>query len=182
MNLPLKACTKCKVPKPVGEGGAFGVNKASRDGWRAQCRACRCIERIAYYAANREKIIARAKAWNAENREKYRESKRKCNRANSSIGNRRSVNRSRERVSGWSREAVAAAWEIQNGCCAICIGQISLEPGTHETKHMSAHADHCHRTGNPRGLLCGMCNRGIGCLRDCPAILRQAAGYLESYL
>jgi hypothetical protein len=40
--------------------------------------------------------------------------------------------------------------------------------------------DHCHTTGNVRGLLCHNCNRGIGLLKELPSNFIKAIKYLES--
>lgn len=61
--------------------------------------------------------------------------------------------------------------ERQGGRCAIC--------GASEKSTKSRlGVDHCHRTGEPRGLLCGRCNAGIGLLGDSPTRMRKAAAYL----
>ncbi|WP_203835247.1 endonuclease VII domain-containing protein [Winogradskya humida] len=39
--------------------------------------------------------------------------------------------------------------------------------------------DHCHRSGQVRGLLCAHCNAMIGQARDRPDVLRAAAAYLD---
>lgn len=39
--------------------------------------------------------------------------------------------------------------------------------------------DHCHRTGINRGVICSSCNAGLGQFQDDPAVLRQAADYIE---
>jgi hypothetical protein len=63
----------------------------------------------------------------------------------------------------------------QGGVCKIC-----GRPETCKGKnHLSI--DHCHTTGDVRGLLCNQCNRGIGWFRDNPQQLRAAAEYLESH-
>ena len=54
--------------------------------------------------------------------------------------------------------------------CEIC--GLSGEWGT-------LHLDHDHVTGKFRGILCGDCNRGIGCLKDDPNLMRLAALYIE---
>lgn len=58
----------------------------------------------------------------------------------------------------------------QNHGCAIC-GQTIARGG-------SMHIDHCHRTLAVRGLLCGHCNRGLGCFKDDPKLLAAAIKYL----
>lgn len=58
----------------------------------------------------------------------------------------------------------------QGGVCAICGGRNS--------RGQDLHIDHCHATGRVRGLLCGLCNRGLGMFRDSVPTLAKAIGYL----
>ena len=60
--------------------------------------------------------------------------------------------------------------ESQGGVCAIC--------GKPPTGKHAFHVDHCHDTGDIRGLLCSTCNTGIGGLKDDPNLLRAAIAYL----
>lgn len=64
-------------------------------------------------------------------------------------------------------------YEAQGGVCAIC-----REP---ELEKQVLSVDHNHTTKHVRGLLCGNCNRGIGNLKDSPAVLYRAIEYLNSY-
>jgi hypothetical protein len=75
---------------------------------------------------------------------------------------------------GITRQALAALVTKQDGRCAICDGELDLSPGCYKT-----HLDHDHATGEVRGLLCRLCNTGIGHLRDDPAILLKAVAYLQ---
>ena len=43
------------------------------------------------------------------------------------------------------------------------------------------HIDHCHDTGKVRGVLCSNCNKGLGCFRDNPSFLREAALHVEQF-
>lgn len=54
----------------------------------------------------------------------------------------------------------------QDGGCAICGGLARLN------------IDHCHKTGNVRGLLCSNCNRGLGMFADDKSRLLNAIEYL----
>lgn len=60
----------------------------------------------------------------------------------------------------------------QDDCCAIC-----KEP--HESFVKGLCIDHCHDTGEIRGLLCGTCNRWLVGAVKTPELLRAAADYLE---
>jgi len=60
----------------------------------------------------------------------------------------------------------------QNHQCACC--------GTTDPRGQGAfHVDHCHKTGIIRGLLCHLCNTGIGKLGDDLPGLLKAVEYLE---
>lgn len=78
---------------------------------------------------------------------------------------------------GISWEKYVLLHDSQGGSCKICKSPIALL-SSDQTK--TANVDHCHTTGKIRGLLCGDCNRGIGLLKDSPAILRYAAEYLDA--
>src|ERR1700757_5198571 len=60
----------------------------------------------------------------------------------------------------------------QNHQCAIC--GIS-----HDEKPLTL--DHDHNTEEPRGLLCGPCNRGIGQFRDNVDLMHKAIDYLTNH-
>lgn len=75
-----KRCGRCGADKPFS---AFNRNQSQLDGLQGRCRTCqreenRCWsrshpeQRLAYYRANRARIVARAVAWAKANRERRR--------------------------------------------------------------------------------------------------------------
>jgi hypothetical protein len=71
---------------------------------------------------------------------------------------------------GVTPEQVWAMLKEQNYTCAICPNEITYK---------SAHLDHCHTTLKVRGLLCKLCNYGLGSFRDNIEYLQAAIAYLE---
>lgn len=68
---------------------------------------------------------------------------------------------------------------IQENKCAVCGALDGSERGNNNgSKRLSV--DHDHTNDVVRGLLCNMCNKGIGSLQDNPELLRKAATYLET--
>lgn len=65
---------------------------------------------------------------------------------------------------------------LQGGVCAICGKQEMSLGRSGELKKLAK--DHCHTTGEWRGLLCGKCNKALGLFGDDPATLRRAIDYL----
>lgn len=72
---------------------------------------------------------------------------------------------------GLTLEEYDAMVVAQEGRCAICRGEMPLE--------QPLHIDHDHVTEAVRGLLCPLCNTGLGSFGDSPQRLRDAADYLE---
>ena len=60
----------------------------------------------------------------------------------------------------------------QNNGCAICF----RKPG--EGKYL--HVDHCHKTGNIRGLLCHQCNWYLGTIEADPGLYKRISFYLNN--
>jgi len=61
----------------------------------------------------------------------------------------------------------------QNFSCSICKKQ---------EKGKSLSVDHCHKTGNIRGLLCSNCNTAIGLLMDDCSIIDSASAYVSKHM
>jgi RNA polymerase-binding transcription factor DksA len=61
----------------------------------------------------------------------------------------------------------------EDAVCALC-GAPKPEARRHS-------ADHCHKTGKFRGVLCHRCNTGLGLFGDDPDLLDKAAAYLRAH-
>ena len=92
-----------------------------------------------------------------------------------------SMAKSRERLRIWNRYKMSGFTQEdydnklieQGGKCAIC--------GTDNPGKMDWNADHCHETGQKRGLLCPKCNKGLGHFKDDIEVMKAAIEYLEYY-
>jgi Recombination endonuclease VII len=114
-------------------------------------------ERYADDAEYRERTRARASAWRRANRDKL---------------SARARDKHMKRRYGISRADYDALFARQGGLCAICRKPSKQRLGV----------DHCHVTGMIRGLLCRMCNSGLGCLGDDQRALVAALAYLGARL
>ncbi len=111
-----------------------------------------------YNRQYREKHKARLQVWNKAWRD-----------ANPDYVKRKNLEKT-----GFTPELLAAALAAQSHCCAICGRDLRALPRKH------IHADHCHDTGLPRGVLRHYCNLGLGHFSDDVSRLRRAIYYLET--
>lgn len=72
---------------------------------------------------------------------------------------------------GISIEQYEEMSERQSHKCALC----------RRAYARTLHVDHCHETGDVRGLLCNNCNTGIGLFEESIVLFRAATAYLEKY-
>lgn len=84
----------------------------------------------------------------------------------------------REKFYGLTHEDFTELWDEQNGLCAIC--EFPMVNGGNTRN--SCHIDHCHDTGQVRGVLCHSCNMGLGKFYDNPELLNRAAKYIGDFL
>lgn len=110
-----------------------------------------------YYDKNKPALVAASKSWRAKNPG--------C-RTKEHLKKRYSL----------SLDEYNRMHAEQGGKCALC----HLAPVGKGTMNV-LHVDHDHATGDVRALLCQACNKGLGCFRDRPALLRKAAFYLELF-
>jgi hypothetical protein len=83
---------------------------------------------------------------------------------------RRQVRKGVPRRKCWSAERYHKCLADQKGLCAV-VG----------CGRPVAHADHCHKTGNARALLCCGCNVAIGLLKDNPERIEGVRLYVETW-
>lgn len=124
---------------------------------------------------NSEKCKAKNAEWQRKNRDRCREKARKWRKDHPDDERRR-----RLAALGWTISAYDAQVRKQKNLCAICHKpETFVDHRTGSIRRLAA--DHCHRTGKPRALLCLECNVGIGKFHDEPGRLRAAAEYVEMY-
>ena len=70
----MKTCTKCGETKPLSE---FSADDAYKAGYQSHCKACKNAYQRARYAKNRERELARVKAWHEKNPGKMAEYRKK---------------------------------------------------------------------------------------------------------
>lgn len=78
------------------------------------------------------------------------------------------------RLYGISLEERNEMFRRQGSVCASC--------GVSEPGGVNGwNVDHCHTTGQVRGVLCHNCNSALGQAKECPNRLRKLADYIERY-
>ena len=152
----MKKCNKCLKELSLD---SFWKNKASKDGHAWTCKECAKARHKEWRHTDvgREKSKKYQKNWEAANPEKAAEYNRRAKL---------------KKKYGISLEEYDILEEKQQGRCAIC------REAPSDPRGYRLHVDHCHNTGEIRGLLCSNCNAGIGRFQDSIERLENAIKYL----
>ena len=125
------------------------------------CNACKCELLPNVNWANSEQVYNINKC-------------RSCKLAYQTEWRKRNPGDFRKRKYGLSQEDFDTLLQKQDYKCAICKKDT---PGG----RYGWHVDHNHTTGKTRGLLCWLCNSGIGRFKDSKELLKEAAKYLKEH-
>jgi 5-methylcytosine-specific restriction endonuclease McrA len=121
---------------------------------RSKCISCWSSATRGYQRVHRRHLTEVARRYRASKPEVAKRARLKC-------------------VYGLTLEEFVEMYSMQDGRCLICgrafAGQ--FDP--------LLHVDHDHATGRVRGLLCHVCNKGLGFFGESPERFRRAATYLE---
>lgn len=149
----MKVCSTCKIRKPIDD---FYKRSSSPDGKANDCSDC---------------VKARTKKWRGlpANRKRQIEASKRW-RLNNPGRTAQLVRRHKLKIKyGLREETYLAMLEEQKHQCAIC-----------KTSGKNLVVDHCHQSGQVRGLLCSNCNAALGFLKDSVEVFIRAAEYLRA--
>lgn len=172
-----KACRDCGLVKPAAD---FNCHSSRNDGLYAECRDCQTTARRAAAAADPEKNRRglRERYWRDVERARtkarvYREANR--DRVRAYDRRRQGARRAKklQQLYGITQHDYDRISESQGHVCAVC-RRLNIR------ENAGLAVDHDHSTGAVRGLLCDLCNLGIGYFKDDPERLLAAVEYLTS--
>lgn len=159
---PTHICPQCGLELPLTEV-YFPKDSKRKHGLSSWCRPCSRRKKRESNArikqSDPEAWLERRRAYVASYKVRYPERVRASDRRQKLRGK-----------FGITEEEYQALLAKQNGCCAIC--------GDHPDKKALA-VDHCHDSGQIRGLLCGKCNTALGLMDDNAQRLAAASEYLN---
>jgi len=148
------------------------ARKAYRREWAKQKYAKDPESHRAYareqHAKHAEKKHAYGKAYREKNRERIHAQQKEWRDANKAL-----IKRNNLKLACFTPELLQETLEFQGHKCAICGDDLKSRPVKH------THADHCHETKMPRGVLCTQCNTGLGLFKDDIERLQKAIAYLN---
>jgi hypothetical protein len=132
----------------------------------SRCKACKARYHKEWRDKNREHVRQKHGEYRSRNREKLRIKNREHKRRNKQV----MQDRNRYWKYGITRQEFDALVAAAGYRCESCGGQPRPPHGWC--------IDHCHDTGEVRGVLCNRCNTGIGMLGDCADGVARALAYL----
>lgn len=145
------------------------------DGGKYNRKACE------YNAKNRERNREVRKKYWETHREQARQTQRKWYNNNPACRREHVWKTSGIDMRYWSYDKYIEMFKNQNGKCRGCGYKLVLSKREISEDSCVAHVDHDHTNGRVRGLLCRGCNQALGNVEDNMETLIHLVDYLKSY-
>ncbi|GCE18979.1 endonuclease VII domain-containing protein [Dictyobacter kobayashii] len=196
-----KLCYECKVVKPLEE---FGKKSSRKDGLESVCKHCLKLKRMLHPRRKYTPIEIDATATkkcvdchieksysafdkNPTRKDGYNTRCKTCLKIARKSHKHTFKKRPKKtkaftmtlKLASITEKDYLEQLEKQQGKCAIC-GKLETSLDNYRKADKRLSIDHCHKTGNFRGLLCTKCNVGLGMFGDDSEMLQRAIDYLES--
>jgi hypothetical protein len=172
--MDLKKCTRCGEEK-LATTEFFYHRAKGVVGFKARCKACCKVAVSRWVAANAGRMQELRARWGKAHPDRIRAARVRHRKSHSARLRVQETETHRRRQYGLLPEMYDSMLNEQRGLCAVCQQPEAL--GGRGGAVMPLSVDHNHGTGVVRGLLCSLCNRAIGLLRDNPGIAEAAAAY-----
>ena len=137
-----------------------------------KCKLDKSVDAFYWHSQRKHYIPACKECISQAGKKNFSENREKRNKQNQEW---RRANPERSQVIKARTNGIKITWEqfselktLQDNKCALC--QKELE---------KFHIDHCHDSGEVRGLLCPTCNWGLGLLGDTEETIERALNYLR---
>lgn len=150
-----KQCRKCWQSKNVQE---FYHSNRSGDGFAYRCKECVHEDKREAYKKDSSVTLHR------QSFDRFKKGTREGTRERMLLKNY-----------GMTLEDYEKLLSEQDNCCKIC----GAKEGELGRQYLAI--DHNHETNEVRGLLCDLCNRGLGFFRDDKTIISKALQYLSDF-
>lgn len=145
-----RVCKKCGELKPANEFFRYRDRKGEFR-LKARCKVCIRPEKRVHYHNSKEKIMSSRQKYYVKNRDTIRA-------------------KVTAKKLGIELEVVVELRQITS--CQVC-GRTEEEEGR------ALAIDHCHNTGDVRGVLCSRCNVALGLLSDDIRTVKNLLDYLS---
>lgn len=130
-----------------------------------------------YRKKNKDSLRIKSRVWKTKNPDKLKQYRETYKVKLGPSGVKTQYRRQHlKQCYGLSLEQYDDMLKLQDRKCAIC--QITYENSLNRDEKQF-HVDHNHETGVVRGLLCSLCNKGLGTFGDRSDLLQNAIVYLS---
>lgn len=172
----LEGCYMSNIVKVCKIHGNLKLNEIYISNNLKSCKKCVLINSRKRQSKNKELIKIYLKQYKKLHPEKFKERQKKYQEKNRDLITQKMIIRN----INISLDKYQSMFNEQDNKCYICRKE-ETKINFQSKRVARLSLDHCHKTNNPRRLLCHNCNIMIGASKESIEILQEAINYLKEF-